>query len=234
MTAEVVIDPRFCGPPDSANGGYACGLLGRLLRGAVEVTLRRPPPVGKPLSVEIRGSGHALLLDGQVIVAEAIPSQLELEPPEPVAVEDAVCASARYAGFDGHPFPTCFVCGPQRAEGDGLRIFAGPLEERELVASPWTPARDLASERALVHPEFVWASLDCPGGFACGFGTDQELLLGRLTAELYAPVPAGELHVAVGWPLGADGRKLHAGTALFSAAGELKAAARATWITPRA
>ena len=32
------------------------------------------------------------------------------------------------------------------------------------------------------------------------------------------------------WPLGEDGRKLYAGTALFSADGELLALARQTWI----
>ena len=33
----------------------------------------------------------------------------------------------RYAGADDHPFPGCFVCGPDRAEGDGLRLFPGGL-----------------------------------------------------------------------------------------------------------
>jgi hypothetical protein len=26
-----------------------------------------------------------------------------------------------------HPLPMCFVCDPARAQGDGLRIVAGPL-----------------------------------------------------------------------------------------------------------
>ena len=39
--------------------------------------------------------------------------------------------------------------------------------------------------------------------------------------------------MVVGWPLGEDGRKLYAGTALFTADGELLARARATWIRPR-
>jgi len=37
----------------------------------------------------------------------------------------------------------------------------------------------------------------------------------------------------LGWPLGEDGRKLYAGTALYTADGELLARARQTWIAPR-
>jgi hypothetical protein len=45
---------------------------------------------------------------------------------------------------------------------------------------------------------------------------------------------AGESCVVAAWPLGEDGRKLYAGTALFAADGELLALARQTWIEPRA
>ena len=43
----------------------------------------------------------------------------------------------------------------------------------------------------------------------------------------------GEQCVVTAWPLGEDGRKLFAGTALFAADGELLALARQTWIVPR-
>ena len=43
----------------------------------------------------------------------------------------------------------------------------------------------------------------------------------------------GETCVVAAWPLGEDGRKLDAGTALFSEDGELIALARQTWIVPR-
>ena len=46
------------------------------------------------------------------------------------------------------------------------------------------------------------------------------------------PEPGDELVVA-GWPLGVDGRKLYAGTALFTPDGELLALARQTWIAPK-
>jgi hypothetical protein len=57
--------------------------------------------------------------------------------------------------------------------------------------------------------------------------------LARMTAEVVAPVAAGAEHVVIGWPIEIDGRKQHAGSALFSAGGELLAAARALMIEPR-
>jgi hypothetical protein len=38
----------------------------------------------------------------------------------------------------------------------------------------------------------------------------------------------------MGWPLGEEGRKLYAGTAVFGEGGRTLGAARATWIVPRA
>ena len=42
---SVVIEKRFCGPPNSGNAGYVCGMLARHITGAAEVTLRAPPPL---------------------------------------------------------------------------------------------------------------------------------------------------------------------------------------------
>jgi hypothetical protein len=103
---------------------------------------------------------------------------------------------------------------------------------RDLLAAPWVPDSALADADGVVRHEFVWAALDCPGAFAVGFSARGGLLLGRLTAEVRAPVRAGERHVVMGWPLGEERRKLYAGTALANAAGELCGLARATWIIP--
>jgi hypothetical protein len=61
--AELRLGERFCGPPASANGGYACGAIAELLSGGAEVTLRRPPPLGRPLRVRV-GGGDAVVHDG--------------------------------------------------------------------------------------------------------------------------------------------------------------------------
>ena len=46
----IIIDRRFNGPPNSANGGYACGLVGTALDApSVRVSLRKPPPLEVPL-----------------------------------------------------------------------------------------------------------------------------------------------------------------------------------------
>jgi hypothetical protein len=229
---QVTIDPRFRGPPASGNGGYTCGLVARFVTGPAEVTLRRPPPLGRPLRVE-RSDGAVALYDGEALVAEGAPAVVEVDPPGPVAFEAAERAAARYPGFEEHAFPTCFVCGPQRNPGDGLRIFASPVEGRDVVAAPWIPAADLADGDGAVCGEFVWAALDCPGAFAVGFSGRGEIVLGRLAARIDRRPGVGERCVVVGWPLGEDGRKLYAGTALFSETGELYAVARATWIEPR-
>ena len=55
---EIVVDERFCGPPDSANGGYTCGLLAGVLTGPAQVTLRSPPPSGRALRVESGPGGQ--------------------------------------------------------------------------------------------------------------------------------------------------------------------------------
>jgi hypothetical protein len=221
----LTIDPRFNGPPGSANGGYTCGLVAELVGGPVEVTLRRPPPLGRPLQVA-PADGCVRLLDGEDVVAEAAPAEVSLEPPEPVDPDEAERAAKRYPGFERHAFPTCFVCGPERREGDGLRIFAGPVRDRDVFAAPWVAPAGVARP-------VVWAALDCPGAIAVGFPDRGETLLGRFAARVDRVPRPGERCVVVAWPLGEDGRKLYAGTALFSESAEPLAVARATWIIPR-
>ena len=216
---EVVIDPRYNGPPASANGGYTCGLVAGLIGvPSAEVTLRAPPPLGRPLRWD--GTG---LWDGDALVAEGEPAELDLDVPPPPTFEQAERAVAGFAGFVNHAFPTCFVCGPEREPGDGLRIFASPVDG--VVAAPWVTDD--------VRPEHVWAALDCPGAYALEWSGRSEMLLGRLGARVdRAPAP-GERCVVAGWPLGWEGRKGYAGTAIWSAEGDLLACARATWISPR-
>ena len=58
-------------------------------------------------------------------------------------------------------------------------------------------------------------------------------VLGRLAAKVKHLPHAGEPCVAMAWPLGDEGRKLYAGTALFGEDGRVLGLARATWIAPR-
>lgn len=229
VAEQIVIDRRYCGPPKSGNGGYVCGLLAGYVDGMVEVTLRLPPPIDTPLEV-VRSGGGAKLMSGDAVVAEGAPAHMDIEEPAAVSLPDAVQAAKSYPGFKDHPFPTCFVCGPDRAGGDGLRIFPGAVDGRELVAAPWTPDGSLAGDGGVVRPEFVWAALDCPSGFGAGLGGDLVMVLGRLAAELRSPVYAGRRYAVVGWSINTEGRKRYSGSALFDEGGALCAVSKATWI----
>lgn len=231
MPQERTIDTRFNGPPTSANGGYAAGVAASELEGTVTATLRRPPPLDTVLEARREGDRVSLVgADGELIV-EAEPASLDLDVPDPVDLETATEAATRYPAYDEHIFPRCFVCGPERERGDGLRIFSGPVEDVEGTwAAPWTPDASLARPDGTVHDEVVWAALDCPGYFAVGRG-EISAVLGRMTAAVEHPVRAGEPHVAMSWPLGTEGRKLFAGSAIATPDGRVLARARTTWIS---
>lgn len=227
MRTELTIDRRFRGPPESANGGYACGVLAAGLEGTRVATLRAPPPLEQPLVLEIDGS-ETRLRDGERLLGEGQGAALDLEVPPPPGVEAAAEASRGYRGFSEHLFPGCFVCGPQRQPGDGLCIFPGPVADSAVVAAPWTPDPSLADGAGLVEVRYLWAALDCPSYF--GLGTSPLALLGRLTARIDRAPPVGEPLVAMGWRLGAEGRKHRCASALATAGGEVIARASALWI----
>jgi hypothetical protein len=237
VAETLTIEPRFNGPPDSGNGGYTCGRLARFVDGpAAEVTLRLPSPIGRPLAVEHGSDGGATLRDGEALIAEARPVDVPTDAPAPVETAEAALAAvdSPFLELSMHPFPTCFVCGPKRTPGDGLRILAGPVAQRDVFAAPWTPDVGLADDDGLLPSEIVWAALDCPTSIPVandpGAGDFRPIVLGRLSVRILAPVTAGEPHTIVSWPIAIDGRKRHSGAALHTAAGELMAVSRALWI----
>jgi hypothetical protein len=219
---NITIDQRYRGPTRSANGGYAAGRLAAFIDGPAEVTLRLPPPLERPLAVA-DAEGRVLLLDGEAIVAEAEPRSPQLEPPAAVSLDDAEDAATRHVRMAEENFSECFTCGLR--PDDGLCIHVGPVAGSDLHAAPW-----LAQE---VSPEIVWAAIDCPGAWAVGGPGRGEIVLGRMNAEIRRLPEEGEQCVVIAWPLGEDGRKLYAGTALLSAEGDLVAVARQTWIAPK-
>jgi hypothetical protein len=231
MTVDtVVISMRFRGPANSGNGGYVCGLLARRLVGPVAVRLRVPPPLEREFHVEVTGQ-TARLMDGETVVAEARPAQVDVTPPAARSFAEAEEASKSYEGFARHPFPQCFVCGPHRSPGDGMRIFPGRIGAGDIVAAPWTPDRSLAEGSDQVREEFMWAALDCTSAFAVWPESDEvAIVLGELEARIDGRVTPGESCVVVGWPLGVEGRKRFAGSAVYGGSGEVVGGARATWI----
>ena len=229
--ATIRIERRFRGPPATANGGYVAGLVAAALGGSnCTVTLKAPPSLDRDLTLETKDSLATLIEDDSIIVS-ASREPVEVEVPPPPSLDDAKEAEPRFTGLTHHIFPGCFVCGPERGEGDGMRIFPGPLgDAARQVAATWEPDPSLTDEAGLVRPEFLWAALDCPGYFAAENEAGMALL-GRMSATIHRPVSAGEQLIVTGWPIASEGRKHRVGSALHNAEGELVAAATATWIT---
>jgi hypothetical protein len=233
VSESLSIPGRFNGPLKSGNGGYCSGVVAGFLEGAAEVTLRRPVPLDTPLDVRRERDGSVRLFDRNALVVEARSApELELEVPAPVSPHEARLATTGYRGRPDDLFSRCFVCG--RAREDALGVFAGAVERRQLVASPWTPPSWTADSAGRVLPEFVWAVLDCPTYFAAYMSEELRMsVLARLAARIDAPVVAGEEHIVIAWPIETDGRKRHAGSAVLSHHGEALAVARALQIEPR-
>lgn len=225
----LVVDHRFQGLPEIAHGGYVAGLMASALGvSGIEVRLRAPVPTGRPLSLSRRDGGIAELLDGETLLAEAAPAAPAIEVPPPVSPLEAGAASRRFLGFDHHPAPGCLVCGTERAAGDGLRIFPGPVAGRRLVAAPWVPVAENGGTE--VAPELVSAAFDCAQLWALiahAPADSQDLVLtAGLELSLAAPVLVGEPHVLVGWPIRRERRAWLAGAALFDLRGGLCAVGR--------
>jgi len=229
MDDTIRIDRRFQGPPDSANGGYVAGRLAAFVDGAVCVRLHSPPPLETELEVRRIEAGVRLLDDGAV-VAEARSTRFSLELPAKPDFEAAERAARDYRGFHKHWFPRCFVCGPERDPGDGLRIFSGPISKRGTIAAPWLPDASLGDEVGRVRSEFIWSALDCPGVFSFPEPSGSAVLLGEQSVELRAPVEVNERCVIVGWQLSHEGRKHFTATALHTEARGWCAVGLATWL----
>jgi len=209
----MIVPARFNGPPGSGHGGYSAGVFAGGDRS--EVTLRSPPPLDTPLSMvegQVRGP------DGTV-VAEVRPAGGFDTVVPPTSYGEAVDAATGYPGFSDHPFPSCYVCGPDRA--DGLRIFAGRLPDGT-TAAPWTVPPD-------VSPPTVWAALDCPGGWAINVA-GRPYVLGRITVLLDRMPAPGDHCVVRGALTAAEGRKALVYTTLYGPDTTTLARARATWI----
>jgi hypothetical protein len=239
---SITIERRFRGPPNSANGGYVCGLLAKNIDGGAEITLLAPPPLDMPLRLLPGENGGVQLFEEDTLLATGRAVSVDVTDVPAVSFDEAEQAT-RLTPYDEHTHvtPTCFVCGPSRAYGDGLRIHAGPAPQYEhakagVFAASWIPHCNLAAGAARVAQEFVWAALDCPTAYACagarhlGMNGVETILLGRMSARIHDRPLIGERCVLVAWPTGREGRKLFADGALLGSRGRMLAITRTTWI----
>jgi hypothetical protein len=231
--AKITIARQFCGPPNSGNGGYVCGVLAKDIEGAATSVLRAPVPLDAELDLAL-SRGAAVMTDGAgTLIGRGDAASLELDVPPPPNLAAARRAMADYIAHEQRVHPICFTCGVEREEGDGLRVFPGQVEGAPVghVACVWTPHAAFADADGLIRSEVVWAALDCPGFFAWVAREGRHgALLGTMTGEVIRRPRAGEPCIVSAWPLARDGRKETAGVALFSAEGELLARAHQVWI----
>jgi hypothetical protein len=171
----------------------------------------------------------ARLTTGDMLVAEAVTVDAETLADaaiDPVGPDEARAAEASYRGLSNHPFPGCFVCGPENDEG--LQLRPGPLSDGR-TACTWHPAANLAGKDGLVDPVYLWSALDCPGGWAIDLD-GRPSVLGQMTACIDARPQPGEPCVIMGRILSEEGRKTHTATTLYDADGRILARAHHTWI----
>ena len=156
-TTRVVLERRYNGPPETANGGYACGVVARHVDGPAHVSLRRPVPLGsaararaprrRPRHPARRGhpdrGGRPGAAAGRA--RAAVPARPR---------GGARGRRARPAGWPA-AFGRCWVCSPRE---DGLGVLFGPLPR----ARSMTGAVLHAGDGGTLAPEVVWAALDCP------------------------------------------------------------------------
>jgi hypothetical protein len=247
-TPPVIVPRRFCGPPSSGNGGWTAGSLAATLPHpadrcrswpTITVALRQPPPLDVELPVADEDGTHVASYGGRP-VAQARLADRDPEPVEPVGADEARAAEASYPGLRSHPFPTCFACGTEREEGDGLRIFPGevtPQGEAVRAAATWTPHPSLAEDWHEYRDDVrhaslpvTWAALDCVGAWA-GDMSDRAMVLGTMTARIDTLPVIGEEHVVVGAARGQEGRKTFTAATLYDADGRIVACAEHVWIT---
>lgn len=247
----IIIPARFRGPPRSGNGGYVSGVVASVLtdnqhaladQQAAEVTLRAPIPLDQPMAAE-RVESRVVVRQGEKLIAEAQLATLQMDIPAAPTWDEALAVREQSPSLKVglHPFfpeqgprtgfhPICVCCGAELGPADGLHVYAAAIPHRSLVAAAWRCPEMFANAAGYVPPEIIWTALDCPGQFAWLAAGTRTGMLGRLTARVERDVRCDEQCVVTGWTIANEGRKYFAGTALFNAAGELCAYAKAVWI----
>lgn len=131
-----------------------------------KVDFLKPAPLGIALTMNNDPAGKTRLFDGDVVLAVGRPHETSdsYSTPAPPLWEEAVRASTSYLAMTDNEYPDCFGCGPAVSHGEGMRVFTGPIRERDLVAAAWVPSDAFAGADGTLLPTYVWSALDCPGG----------------------------------------------------------------------
>jgi len=111
----IVIERHFHGRPQSGHAGYTCGVLARELHGAVQVSLRSPPPLERPLTIERDDDNQRLPLRD---AARRRPSdRAETRSPTPRRARRRACRELALPRRRAPSIPDMLRMGPHRTEG---------------------------------------------------------------------------------------------------------------------
>ena len=225
---EVSFPRRFRGPLTSANGGYAAGALAAFLdggRGRGDAS----PSASPGARARRRRNGDGVGAPARRRRASSPkPASPSWTSTRPSGLLRRRRAGLRCGSCDiGNPeFRECFVCGV-RTEHDGLgNLRRSGGRSRAAACSAVDGLRGVT--RARVGRDRLSRGVRGGRGRERRRGPRAHDRTHRSRAR-----SAASRCVVVSWPLGEDGRKLFAGTALFAEGGELLAIARQVWIAPR-
>ncbi len=228
------IDAEHNGPPGSAHGGVSAGTFAALVpRGPTEVRLLAPPPLATTLTSRLDDDGTTVVVgpDGDIARVRSLDAPVAVGEFALVDEADVDRAATDYlAWIDewGHAFPTCFGCGPQRADGSGLREFPGPIGDGTTVV-----ARFRVDGADPVPDWLAWAGLDCPSGICAlrlAEPAPRAVVLGTLAGQIGGVVHAGTSYQVHARMLEVSGRKHTTEVAMLAPDGAVVAQARAVWI----
>lgn len=226
VTATTIPD-RFAGPPFAVNGGYAAGLASEHLGARrAHVQLLAPVPLDTMVEIAVDETEAIIRREGRTLLTASPASLLDRSHPPVDFVTAALAAGG--ADRENHPFPGCFVCGPDRSQTDGMHILPGKVRPG-LVASSWRPAPWQADPTGTVPLRMVTAALDCPSIFPF-MQPGGAALLASMTFDVRRLPRVSEHLVVTGWSRGAEGRKMFGASAIATADGEPVARANTLWI----
>lgn len=234
---EIVISKHFEGPTDLALGGHISGLMGvHIDSDTVEVTMRKPTYMERPLTMDTTTPDRVYLYDGDTLLNEARPAELEVEMPHAISLDQAKKASCRH---EKAAFPNCFGCGSGRAEDRGLHLRSGPVEGQNLVAIDWVPEAGVIGVKhgERVPETMLLTGMECPIAKAMepeGMRKPHEtVVLGRMTTKIISLPLVGGQYYFMGWPIERAGRRIEIAGTLNSESGDVLAMTRLTFVVLR-
>lgn len=255
MTA-IRIGDRFQGPTDSGQGGWtAQRFVARIAEHTdrpMTVSLRAAIPLEVDLHIvrvaigspdDQRDDQHGVQRDvhwelvapdgGVIMVAAGWDAAFA--DTTPVSIEDARAARHRFLDtVDEHPVPSCFSCGRLP---DSMGVHAGPIADgSDRFATDWVVPDWAVDEQGDVDPGALWAAIDCCAAWWVGWSRERRVALTvQYAVEQLHPLEPGATYALVGWGGDHDpewdGRKRHAASAAFDAAGRCVARSVSFWVS---